>query len=236
MRTFVLLLALCKYVNSSQASVVGVQKPKINLSYHTHLNLDSFSSALQQEISRILSETATIKELDKIHIDVSSSIIGDEGLLAVLNTLMSTQDYKTTIKGNPVELDARMNRISSSEVTSFLGKYILYMGDSGYKTVEKDDEDDIYNSDTKIGTKYPFYFDSLDFGVNDIGLHGVDHDKKSKLAIVEMNKMIRGLIQNEFQCCPRTLRLDVCGLGPSTCRAIGKVSIFLYIFHGVTRT
>jgi hypothetical protein len=225
MKRFLLLLALCKYVNSSQASVVGVQKPKINLSYHTHLNLDSFSSALQQEISRILSETANIKELNKIHIDVSSSIIGDEGLITVLNTLMTTHNYKNTITGNPVKLDARMNRITSSGVASFLEKYILFMGDSDHESAEENyDEDDIYNSDSKIGSKKPFYFDSVDFGVNDIGLHGVDHDKKSKVGINKMNKMIRALIQNEWNCCPRTLRFDVCGLGPSTCRAIGKVS------------
>lgn len=223
LKRFLLLLALCHVKKEANASLIGVQKPNINLSYHTHLNLESFSSALDKEISRVLLDIIDSNEKRKrIYIDVSSSIIGDEGIISVLDTLM-TCNPKNISTEYPVELDMRMNRITSSGVSSFLKRYLLYLAESNADELELSSQNDIYLSDLRNDHKRLIYLDSIDLGVNDIGLHGIDTDSKSSMAIAEMNKMFRTLVQNEYDRCPRALRLDVCGLGPATCKAIGKV-------------
>ena len=50
-----------------------------------------------------------------------------------------------------------------------------------------------------------------------------EQHKQSKAFLKSLTKLI------ESPSCPQTLRFQVCGLGPSACRAIGKVRMF-YVF------
>ena len=69
------------------------------------------------------------------------------------------------------------------------------------------------------------YIEALDIGLNDIGhCHIITAHKKAATAMSQLNKSLRTLIENESGSCPRVLRMDVCGFGAPSCRAIGKVS------------
>ena len=80
--------------------------------------------------------------------------------------------------------------------------------------------------------------DTLDIGLNDLGRRRKGRDSHTTLSRPFVNSL-RSLIEGSAKCttsskaeevaeitvlwpCPRVLRLDCCGLGPSACRAIGK--------------
>lgn len=63
--------------------------------------------------------------------------------------------------------------------------------------------------------------DSLDMAFNDLS-----QKKESKI----MNGALRKLIES-YDACPRSLKLDQCGLGAPTCRSIAKVNLILSISH-----
>jgi hypothetical protein len=94
-------------------------------------------------------------------------------------------------------LSARMNRLTAEGVSNML-KFIL--GD-----------------DTKNESPPPFLLRSLELGWNNLG--------PDQTGSKEFLSSLRRLIEDPEKC-PRVLRLCKCGLGPASCRAIGKVSLY----------
>ncbi len=82
-----------------------------------------------------------------------------------------------------------------------------------HPTIHDNDDKDKYND---------IYMESIDIGLNDFGLHGIGRRNIQKFL-----QSIQKLIENQSGLvCPFVLRMDNCGLGPLSCRYIGKVSLF----------
>ena len=241
------------------------------------------------QMSSEIREEMTSNLLIRLGIDVSNSIIQDEGLNAILDSLLlqsekainnDNVEEKGELSNNDsnqnlnqetihhsmilpprkddvlvsVSLEARMNRLSAKGVANFferitnLGNHTSsFVNTNHIATTSQDsnaedvdvianttlhDDDQGKESTEPMQTQIPnkrIYFEYLDFGLNDIGLHGVDTYKKESdnaLLFASIRNLVQGSNneQNSNYGCPRVLRMDYCGLGPPFCRAIGKVS------------
>jgi hypothetical protein len=90
----------------------------------------------------------------------------------------------------------------------------------------KEEEEDTTKTDGKIhmGNKNKpplalFSIQSLDLGWNNLGR--ISGSRSASSGVRTMNKALRRLLSDSRQC-PPSIRLNVCGLGPSSCRDIAK--------------
>ena len=215
----------------------------INLSYQTHLDSSKITSLLLTKIQSASEEKSRNNVLGpkEINIDVSASHLGDEGIVSLFDSLLECQDGKTP-STMEVSLEARMNRLSPTGASNLLERIMTLNGGLNLANVTENEEE-IQSSDEKeedataiatdetspTSTAAPtntqvqntIYIHALDLGLNDIG---IGHDGGNTRTAGKMQKSLRKLIENESECCPRILRMDACGLGAPSCRAIGKVS------------
>lgn len=211
----------------------------IDLSYQTHLDTSKINSLLLTKV-----QSTTRHESNgptKLMIDVSASSLGDKGLLSILDSLLESQDGNepTTME---VSLEARMNHLSPTGASIFLERIMNLNGvlnttnvdnaTDAMEVIESGDDQDATIGEKSLnldgdGLKTTIYIDTLDIGLNHIG---IGHGRTNKKAASEMHKSLRKLVENESECCPRVLRMDACGLGAPSCRAIGKVRYNALIF------
>jgi hypothetical protein len=182
---------------------------RLDLSY---LHTSKTSSLLQAVRSALDRE----KEVD---IDLSSSLPGRHAadlVASIENTNSST-----------IQLTLRCNQWQPEEATMLL-EAIIRSGtnetnETNVQRIEKVDNMKVQN-ETSEGAAFDEGFTeggfpsiaSLDLGWNDFG---GEHLPGSKLFL----KSLQNLVASRSRC-PLTLRLDICGLGPSACRALGKVN------------
>jgi len=116
----------------------------------------------------------------------------------------------TTIDNQEIQLDMRMNQLSSVGASFLLD--FLSSSPQPPQEIEND------------ATKKSLLVSSLDIGLNDLGYPGPDVTNDAMQRQEQQRsfaKSIRTFIESPN--CPSTLRMDSCGIGPPTCRAIGKV-------------
>jgi hypothetical protein len=207
----------------------------VDLSYHTHLDAKDVNQILHDNIQN---ELGSNRETRHMKIDVSSSGLGDSGIQDILESCLAVAEKNKDDRGNDkdnigqlssplyVSLEARMNNISPKGASSLFDRIVAFQnqtassgeidtkGSETYQENVKDNHNQEFSKEKSRNT----FIESLDLGFNDIG-----HGTGDKTEIYAFNKSLKRLIENQFGCCPRVLRLDVCGLGAPSCRAIGKV-------------
>lgn len=237
-----LLLSIATAVSSSQAFVKQQHSiPFLDLSYLTHVDANKISLLLHDNIQNSFNPNDSAQLLK---IDVSSSGLGDEGMMKVMDSLLRFKETHKLHSGVlHISLEARMNHLTP-EGSSQLFQSIMSLTNhtivtkdsvavdqakefqddgniciSMQKELEKNQTENIDVSTQEHGdeTSGGIIIDSLDLGFNDIG-----HGKGDAKEMSSMYKSLRRLVENESGSCPRVLRLDVCGLGAPSCRAIGK--------------
>ncbi len=136
-----------------------------------------------------------------INIDVSNSLILDEGLQTIFDSILhSSSSSEHNDEHNQhdnilsVSLEARMNRLTAKGVAAFFDRIIDTMKINNEKVPTNTDTDTVtesneinQNENNKLeqNSKEPksqkmkniptrIHFQYIDFGFNDIGLHGVD--------------------------------------------------------------
>ena len=233
-------LALLTTIISSTASLVTASSQIISkthgeiidLSYQTHLDTNKITSLLLTKVQSTLENESDGSK--KINIDVSASRLGDDGLVSILDSLLESQDGNEPME---VSLEARMNHLSPTGASHLLERIMNFNGllnatnatdgtdGAREKTESGDDKDAAVSQEHSNldgnGLQTAIYIDTLDIGLNQIG---IGHGRGKKKSASEMHKSLRKLVENQSECCPRILRLDACGLGAPSCRAIGKVS------------
>jgi hypothetical protein len=155
------------------------------------------------------------------------------GVLGIIDILMGSREYingdnnmESLLSTNSlhISLEARMNQITPQGASNIFDRIILSCSNQTLSVASNKEEEGTHETNPPDVLSFKgeessrIYIDLLDLAFNDIG-----HGKGEKKDIVLFHKSLRRLIENEFGCCPRILRLDVCGIGAPSCRAIGKV-------------
>jgi hypothetical protein len=182
---------------------------RLDLSY---LHTGKTSSLLQAVRSALDRE----KELD---IDLSSSLPGTHAadLVASIENASSAT----------IQLTLRCNQWQPEEATMLLQAIVRNstneMNETNVQRFEKADNMKVRTETSEVGAfdegfskgGFPTVA-SLDLGWNDFGGENLPGSKS-------FLKSLQNLVASRNRC-PLTLRLDLCGLGPSACRALGKVN------------
>ena len=180
-------------------------------SYETHRPWRIIASDLSTELKKL-----RISEGYSIDIDISSSLLGNEGLDALSNELFRTtgtvNNVMTTEKYGPcqVSLETRLNRISGQGAAHLLDKMIEWER-NGF---EQKDE-----ADSSVGNKLNLnHIQSLDLSLNDL-THNLEENSCLESSLTRfMTHVLSSIsVSKESKC----IRLDRCNLQPTSCRAIG---------------
>lgn len=169
--------------------VASVASARFDLSHQHHLGIDKIVRSVGAAVAKDGDEG------DTISVDVSATILGDDGMSKLLESI--EEQINESGKQQNVGLELRSNRITTAGATMIFNK-ILGMT----KPV---------NNETNVDEL--LYIESLDMSLND--LETSERSKQRNLI-----KSIEALV--ESAACPGTLRFDCCGLGPAACRSIGK--------------
>lgn len=167
--------------------VASAASTRIDFSHQHHLGTDRIARSVGAAV-------ANGGESDTISVDVSATILGDDGMSKLLQSIEEQVSEKAGRR--QIGLELRSNRITNAGATKIFNK-ILGMT----KATNETNVDELP------------YIESLDMSLNDLGT-----SDRSKLR--NLVKSIEGVV--ESGACPSTLRLDCCGLGPAACRSIGK--------------
>lgn len=171
--------------------VASAASARVDLSHQHHLGIDKIVRSVGAAVAKDGGEGG-----ETISVDVSATILGDDGMSKLLQSI--EEQLSESGKQQNVGLELRSNRITTAGATMIFNK-ILGMT----KPV---------NNATNVD-ELP-YIESLDMSLND--LETSERSKQRNLI-----KSIEALIESGAAC-PGTLRLDCCGLGPAACRSIGK--------------
>ena len=224
----VLFLLLCCFKSVTSSSQPQLATTKLDFSYLHRVKSSSLAEAIRDEL-----EEKENDDVATVEIDISASMIGKD-IQEVLSSI-EEQGSSTTLR-----LVARQNQWSPSEAATILKALIAEKKSSVSKkapvvtTTETDENVD--SSGTKaedIKQVDPLYevaetaayrsttgfpsIQSLDLGWNELSQ---DH-RGSKMFLKALQKVVE-----DSNTCPEIIRLDVCGLGPAACRALGKVRVF----------
>lgn len=166
--------------------VASASSARFDLSHQHHLGIDKIVRSVGAAVAKDGGEG------DTISVDVSATILGDDGISKLLQSIGESG------KQQNIGLELRSNRITTAGATMIFNK-ILGMT----KPV---------NNETNVD-ELP-YIEALDMSLND--LESSERSKQRNLI-----KSIEALVESGAAC-PGTLRFDCCGLGPAACRSIGK--------------
>ena len=169
---------------------VALASARINLSHQHHLGTDKIAKSVGAAV-------AGDEEGDTITVDVSATLLGDDGISKVLQTIEEKVSEKSGER-QIIGLEARSNRITGVGAASIFNK-ILDMTKP--------------TNNTNTNTEGMPFIESLGISLND--LETPDRSQQRNLV-----KSLEALVEGGG--CPSTLRLDCCGLGPAACRSIGK--------------
>jgi hypothetical protein len=184
----------------------------LDLSYLHQVKPSGIAEAIRQ----------SLEENEDVWIDVSSSLLG-EGVKDLVESLHPS-------KPTTIQLAARRNQWSHDDAAllfkEILGKEEEKSRDGITETKEAAVEDHNTtdtqtDSNAEHSTEPSFAtIASLDLGWNDFRQDAPG----SKTFLKSLQKLVESGDK-----CPQKLRLDVCGLGPGACRALGKVSVFVRV-------
>lgn len=208
---------------STSTSSSCSQATKLDLSYLHRIQPNSLADVLRDTLQRHAS----------VEIDLSSSLIGKD-----IQSIVSI--FKDIEQTSTIDLRARSNQWSPKDGRALLGALLEALlldqsKDSQSNQSEKSQSErkSISNAETTTTeenkgddhqsecTPAPFPIHSLDLGWNYLGDdHDDDNAKDSKKFLKALQKLIE---KSSTSPEPFILRLEVCGLSPAACRAIGKV-------------
>ncbi|GKY96102.1 hypothetical protein MPSEU_000570400 [Mayamaea pseudoterrestris] len=170
---------------------------QIDLSYTSHLR----ENVLIETIHKLIQDQSVDESSHIVEIDVSSSSLRD-------NNLTNLMDDATMAAG-PIHLVARCNRLTAQGVSQLIDQILTQ---SARSKRSKNDDDGGAERPNRIHRRRQ-KVDVLDIGWNRLG-----HDAPGSQAFCQALEL---LIRN-VEVCPKVLRLDRSGIGPSVCRAIAK--------------
>jgi hypothetical protein len=189
---------------------------------------DNAAGSLMEELMPLLKTKINHVDEDQarapllVRLRIATNIITPPGASKVIDTLMKG-DAKNggTI---PVE-DGNVDEIKNSNGMG-IGSSSLVVNGLNNETTEQtihlatsDGRTSNFTSTTQVVEKPSILIEELDLSFNDIGGHGV-HSPNAQL-----QDSIRRLFEGEGSgFAPRLLTLENCGIGPSFCRSVGRVS------------
>ena len=165
-----------------------VASARIDLSHQHHLGTDKIAKSVGAAVSGD-------EGGDTITVDVSATLLGDDGISQVLQSIEEKFSEKSGGR-QIIGLEARSNRITGVGAASIFNKIL-----------------DMTKPTNDTNTEGMSRIESLDMSLND--LDTPDRSQQRNLV-----KSLEALVEGGG--CPSTLRLDCCGLGPAACRSIGK--------------
>lgn len=176
------------------------------------------SSTLADAIRHAMDEAQD----DVIDIDVSSSLIGKD--INDIVQLLEGKGREEAIKST-INLKARSNQWTQKEAAMLLKAVTT----NEVKNEEKDTQQK--SDETNVSTEEEKVFDSpvsvvaLDLSWNDLG----QSNRESRTFLKSLQKLVEESGKNNQER-NFVLRLDVCGLSPAACRALGKVNMKQHSF------
>lgn len=237
-----LLLNLCVECESSSsfpAEITGCQiSQEICCSYQSHKPWMTLISEVEWELGKLQKSCQTL-----LNVDVSSSLLGNEGLDALSSVLFGNTedvnqgglediDHSSILQRErypycKTSLEARMNRLSGRSVGKFLDRIIEWESSvdisdiEGCKDVEEE-KNDIDSSPTLTKqhfTPNPNHVQNLDLGLNDL-TQFIEEEPALESSLSRFMIHVLSstyMASNQSKC----LRFDRCNLHPTSCRAIG---------------
>lgn len=190
---------------------------KLDFSYHHNVPAAKISDALKSALHDMgINSHSTPRPDETVEIDISGSALGSEGFREVvtdgfLKSVFEDGSVNEAILPlRHVHLTSRRNDLDTDSVSILFGALTSDTNASNTSGTRTDS-----NSDPAIMIACKsITIESLDLGWNKL-----NPDENS--ASTAFLQALRLLIAHP-SCCPSTLRLDSCGLGPAACRAIGK--------------
>lgn len=181
----------------------------------TKLDLSYLHRVKSETLAEVLKEA--LKQQPKIEIDLSASLIGKD-----IKSILSV--FKDMGEDSRIDLTARSNNWSPKDGRLLLEAALARTERPSDKEEPKSEEAKTDSEATpdadEAAAKVPapiFPFQSLDLAWNNLGDEETSESKK-------FLKALQNLIEESSTSSePFVLRLDVCGLSPAACRAIGKV-------------
>lgn len=214
-----ILLLACRFTLATTTTTTTSPAHRLDLSYLHQVKPSGIAEAIRQ----------SLEENENVWIDVSSSLLG-KGAKDLVESLQLS-------KPTTIQLAARRNQWDPDDATllfnAILGKEEekskgeiaerkeAYVEDSKTTDTQTDMNATAAELEKENSTEPSFAtIASLDLGWNDFSQDA--HGSKTFL------KSLQKLVESGDKC-PQTLRLDICGLGPGACRALGKVSDFVRV-------
>jgi hypothetical protein len=202
-----ILLLACRFTLATTTTTTTSPAHRLDLSYLHQVKPSGIAEAIRQ----------SLEENENVWIDVSSSLLG-KGAKDLVESLQLS-------KPTTIQLAARRNQWDPDDATllfnAILGKE--EEKSKGFNTTDTQTDMNATAAELeKENSTEPSFatIASLDLGWNDFSQDA--HGSKTFL------KSLQKLVESGDKC-PRTLRLDICGLGPGACRALGKVSDFVRV-------
>ena len=120
----------------------------INESYRHYLNQNEITKLIRHQVHDCLIHTSDTDTIDKYNknnerktlrlgIDVSSSLLEDEGMESILDSLELCQEFEQPMTIS-VSLEARMNRLSPKGVASFFDRLLMSASNAAASDVDAD--------------------------------------------------------------------------------------------------
>lgn len=217
----------------------------LDLSYHQHVKVDVLAPALRQHLWKDHhvqpgQQPQQQDLLNSVRIDLSNSLLGDEGLKALVESLLpqnNDDDNNRWIQTNhqvSIQLALRMNQLTYVGVTKLFQTILAGPKTSRQQKPQQQQQanpesestttptisgDEQVNDDAKVDlikVDHP----SLSWVVESLDLSWNDLSSGDKTFLRALHQLLANTAS-----CPRVLRLDLCGLGPAACRAMAKVGI-----------
>lgn len=198
---------------------------------------------LAETLREILDSEVEEDEAAPIHIDLSSSAIKDDDFKKVVNAMLSKPmsstnatrlQWQQTRRRLTYQLSARMNQITPGGFKYLIDNLLRGEDEAVNKTSATEDENAPTAMDvtTDASTNHTNHTQQTD-SKSHCRLESLDlcwnHLHPDAGGIRDLEKSLQRLLEHPCNACPTVLRLDRCGLGPSTSRALGKGLIGRYL-------
>lgn len=215
-RGLTFLLVACRF---TLATTTTSPAHRLDLSYLHQVKPSGIAEAIRQ----------SLEENENVLIDVSSSLMG-KGAKDLVESLQPS-------KPTTIQLEARRNQWSPEDAT-LLFNAILGKEEEKFKGEINERKEAAVEASNATDTKADSNATAAELekensteasfatiATLDLGWNDFSQDAPGSKTFL---KSLQEIVESGDKC-PQTLRLDVCGLGPGACRALGKVSNFVRI-------
>jgi hypothetical protein len=195
----------------------------LDLSYKHYLDIEIQDAAIK---------SALASQPERIIVDISSSILGNEnGFVNIVKNMLSKDDTEGKSRSTEITFLARHNRITPESIHQLFqillnsAKNTTDIAPANNSTSQNETQTPTPSSEAPSGANstsrgWNVKLTHLDVGWNPLLPHAGGW--KSFL------KSLQALLQTP-NVCPESIRFERCGLNPGACRAIGKVSLLCSI-------